>query len=137
MSVALLAPEWDRACADCERHVFREDGAPALRNGRPVPRPPGAPTPCHKCAKVPLAVRESGAGWAACRPHARELTPANRRAWAFYRRCRATGRFPDDPLVAAAAAVLVEVERRAERAPLDRLNANLELLTLALARKAR
>ena len=103
-----------------------------------MPRPPDAPTPCHKCAKVPLAVREGGAAdWRECRAHAREMTAANRAAWAFYRRCRAVGRFPDDPLVAWCAAAIADVERAAERLPLEKLSSGVELLTELLVRRGR
>jgi hypothetical protein len=57
-----------------------------------------------------------------------DLTPENRRAWEFFRRCRATGRFPDDPVVAWYAEVLRGVYDTADRAGRDRLTgAVLEL----------
>lgn len=134
-SLALLAPEWDRSCAACERHVYRDDGTPQLRGGLPVPRPAGTPTPCHKCPKVPADLRASGADWTACRAAAVDPTPRTRRALAFYRRCRAVGRFPDDPLVAECAATVADVERAVESAGRERLTRALETLNVLLTKR--
>jgi hypothetical protein len=135
--VALLAPEWDRLCAVCEKYVYREDNTLALRRGLVVLRPEGTPTPCHKCAKVPLSVRASGADWKECRAQAVEATDQSRKAWAFYQRCKAVNRFPDDPLVSWSAAVIAEVERTAAQMPFAKLSAGIEVLTLLLQKRGR
>jgi hypothetical protein len=116
--VALLHPGWDRPCVVCEAYRPREDGSFVLdkRTALPLARVPGTPTPCHKCPKLPAAARESGAGWQDLRALAADLTDANRAALAFYRRCRATGRFPDDPLVSWYAGLIRDVEDAADRA---------------------
>lgn len=135
VSLALLAPEWNRSCAECERHVYRDDGTPQLRGGLLVLRPAGTPTPCHKCPKVPADLRASGADWKACRAAAVDPTPQTRRALAFYRRCRAVGRFPDDPLVAECAAAIADVERAVESAGRERLTRAVEVLNVLLTKR--
>lgn len=134
-SLALLAPEWNRSCAECERHVYRDDGSPQVRGGLLVVRPAGTPTPCHKCPKVPADLRASGADWKACRAAAVDPTPQTRRALAFYRRCRAVGRFPDDPLVAECAAAIADVERTVESAGRERLTRAIETLNALLLKR--
>lgn len=134
-SLALLAPEWDRSCAACERHVYRDDGTPQLRGGLLVPRPPGTPTPCHKCPKVPADLRAGGADWKACRAAAVDPTPATRKALALYRRCKAVGRFPDDPIVAECAAAVADVERAVESAGRERLTRAVEVLNVLLVKR--
>lgn len=120
VSVALLTPEWDRTCRDCETYLFDDSGdvvrKPA-RVGLPVLRAKGTPTPCGKCAKVPLSARSAGMDWRELRAMAMELTPENRAAWRFYRECRAVSHFPDDPIVRWAAAVLRDVYDAADRKP--------------------
>lgn len=137
MRVALLHPEWSQPCSYCETYRLREDRTPSLRAGLPVLRQPGEQTPCHKCPKVPRSVRESGADWRECRRQAQDMTDQSRAAWAFYQRCKATGRFPDDPLVAWYSAVIAEVERFAAQVPAMKLNAGIELLTQLLLRRGR
>jgi hypothetical protein len=88
----------------------------ATRAGKPVRRPPNAPTPCRTCPKIPPGAEP--------RPeNAVELTEAGWAAWNFYRECRAVGRFPDDPLVRAAAAAFRAEEDAAERAAQARAQA--------------
>ena len=121
MRVALLHPGWDRPCDVCEAYRPRDDGSFVRdkRTALPLARVPGTPTPCHKCEKVPAAARAAGMDWRELRTLAQDLTPANRAALAFYRRCRATGRFPDDPLVAWYAGLIREVEDDAAREERD------------------
>lgn len=117
MRVALLHPGWDRPCSVCEAYRPRDDGSFALdkRTALPLARVPGTPTPCHKCPKVPAAARNAGLDWRELRKLAQDMTDANRDALAFYRRCRATDRFPDDPLVAWYAGIIQGVEDAAAR----------------------
>ena len=64
-----------------------------------------------------------------------DLTPENRRAWYFYRRCRAVGRFPDDPIVSWTAAILRDVYDEAEGAPTERLTTAVVELTREIRRR--
>lgn len=123
--MALAHPEWDRPCDVCERQVIDSAGRSVLdkRTALPMARPANTPTPCGSCAKVPEPARRAGLDWRQLRPLAVELTPQNRRAWAFYRECRAVNTFPDDPLVRWYSALIRSVEDAAERAPLNRLTA--------------
>lgn len=119
MWLALAHPEIDaRSCDDCERWLYDEDGKRSERAGAPVPRLPGMPTPCHKCPKIPR-------GKPPRRESAVQLTDRNRRAYLHYLECRATGRFPDDALVARHAAIIRSVHDEWDRVPLRRLLAVL------------
>lgn len=126
--VALLYPEWDRSCDTCERYVFAPGGTINRRAGLLVLRPPGTPTPCHACEKVPSAARKAGLDWRELRKRAQDMTPANRAAWRFYRESRAVGHFPDDPLVRWYAAIIRGIEDAAAQIPLERLAATLSAL---------
>jgi len=76
------------------------------RSGRLVARPQGAFPPC----------RIAGVGCPKGTPeNPLALSAANLAAWRHYRECRATGRFPDDPLVRRNAAIICEVEEAIER----------------------
>jgi hypothetical protein len=76
------------------------------RSGRLIPRPPGARPPC----RIP------GVGCPKGTPeNPRGLSVANQSAWRFDRECRATGRFPDDPVVRRNAALIRQVEEEFER----------------------
>lgn len=136
--VALLHPEWDRSCETCETFLIREDGSFLLnrRTSLPVLRS-REPTPCHKCPKVPFAVRVSGGDPRAMRKHAADLTEQDRKTWAFYRKCRAVNRFPDDPLVDWYSAILRDVYDVVERTPIQRMTAGLEELAKHLIAKGR
>lgn len=136
--VALSHPGWDRSCSTCAAYRMREDGSFVLdkRTALPLARGPAEPTPCHKCPKVPAAARKLGMDPADLRKLAADLTPADRAAWAFYRRCRAVGRFPDDPLVGWYAELLRGVEDAAAAARTDRATAATEsLVTVLLTRR--
>ena len=91
-------------------YVYHETtGRPAEyppRSGRLVLRPPGTFPPC----------RIHGIGCAKGTPeNSRGLSVANQAAWRFDRECRATGNFPDDPLVRRNAAIIRQVEEEFER----------------------
>lgn len=132
MRVALLHPVWDRSCTFCETYVTEPDGR-VFRDrttGEPVLRSlyGNVPTPCHICEKVPREVRDTGVSHVELRKHAVELTDRNRRAWHFYRQCRAVGHFPDDPIVRWYAAILRDLYDYADRRPLEELITTIRLL---------
>jgi hypothetical protein len=133
--VALFHPEWDRSCASCEKFLYSRDGTcPVDRKTRlPLLRPPGTPTPCTHCPKVPEWLR-GGGDWKTARAAAVDLTTANRKAIAFYRRCEATGRFPDDPLVAWYSALIAAADAEFARWPAKQILARLDTLVLRLGR---
>lgn len=88
------------------------------RVGLPLARPPGMPTPCAGCSKVPaehrlLALHAPGVA----RLEALEPTDRSRLAYRRYREWRAVGQFPDDPIVRWAAGLIREAEEEAERLP--------------------
>jgi hypothetical protein len=57
----------------------------------------------------------------------------NEQALDHYLRCRATGRFPDDPLVARNAAIIRSIENELRRRRTEELRS---LLTAAMERRA-
>lgn len=115
--LALLHPEVARRpCSECRKWMYTADGELMKSgDGRPRPRAPGDPTPCWKCPKVPedAPTRTSH--------HAVEPSERSRVVWRHYRECKATGRFPDDDLVRANAAVIAGIEEAVERLRLDRV----------------
>lgn len=136
--VALLHPEWDRSCATCEKYLPKDDGTLLLNRstGEPLRRT-REPTPCHKCPKVPLAVRTSGADPRKMRQFACDLTTQDRKTWAFYRKCRSVGRFPDDALVDWYSSALTDVYDTVERLPTMRMVEGIEALVKHLVLKGR
>lgn len=102
-----------RSCADCQKYLYydrgSEDfGARVERGGLPVLRPKGVKTPCEWCPKIPP-------GEAPIPANAVELSDKNLLALIHYRECRATGDFPDDPIVRRNAALIRGAEDVAER----------------------
>jgi hypothetical protein len=94
-----------RDCMRCQQYVYDEStGQPfqhPSRSGRLVPRPPGAPPPCRIAGLgCPKGTPENPIG----------LNAINREAYRHYRECRATGNFPDDPIVRRNAAIIREQE---------------------------
>lgn len=94
-----------RDCTLCQKYVYDEATGRAVQHpphsGRPVPRPPNAPPPC----------RIAGLGCPKGTPEdPLILSEINRAAWQHYRECRATGNFPDDPIVRRNAAIIRAVE---------------------------
>lgn len=109
-----------RSCDDCRAYLY-DDGPQGF--GRRVDRPKGSGrwqkrlplqlTPCSTCPKVPDESRESQT--LTCDQkraigQASDLSPKNRKALEHYRRCRAVGRFPVDPIVERNAAIIREIE---------------------------
>lgn len=107
------------------------------RTGMPMDRYANSPTPCHKCEKVPLELRLIGAPQKELRAAAVELTSENRRAWRFYRECRAVNQFPDDPLTRWYAAGLRDMEDKIAREPIERLTLGLSRLADVLEKGRR
>lgn len=132
----LFHPEWDRSCGACETYLYANDGTvkPDRRTGLPMLRPAGSPTPCLQCPKVPSPEGFRG-DWRAARKAAREMTDANRLAYAHYRRCRAVNRFPDDPIVSWCASLIRAVEDAHAKLPLQTLTTSINTLTARLGRK--
>lgn len=99
-----------RNCEQCQMYVYDERTGRPWQNppgsGRLIPRPQGTFPPCRLpgigCAK---GTPEKPTG----------LDAANQAAWRFDRECRATGNFPDDPLVRRNAALIRQVEEEFER----------------------
>lgn len=112
----LWHPLYARSCKLCIEYAYSADGSlPRDHLGNPRQRPQGIPTPCFSCPKVPVEIRELDYTDVQMRQHADELTPWNRQAYDFYKRCKAVGQFPDDPLVRWYAGILREVEDAHER----------------------
>jgi hypothetical protein len=111
----LLRPNF-RTCDDCEKYLYEGDNTVSTRRGpggKPLPvlRPPGVPTPCQGCPKIPSSVP----GPERHRGHAMEHSRRIRKAYEFYRQCRAVGSFPDDDVVRWVARVCYEVEDEVKR----------------------
>jgi hypothetical protein len=94
-----------RNCEHCQMYVYDEaTGRPwehPPHSGLLIVRPPGTRPPC----------RIAGVGCPKGTPENQKgLNAANLAAWRHDRECRATGRFPDDPIVRRNAALIREVE---------------------------
>lgn len=137
----LLHPEWDRPCADCQRWIYRDDEQTPLAErgevmrfgGKLVPRDLKlVPTPCHRCEKVPLPLREQASepGVLSARD-AIEPEDRHRRAVDFHMECRAVLAFPDDSLVRRSAALIQPIVEQRQRRPLELLIS----IVAALARR--
>ncbi|HEY1190381.1 MAG TPA: hypothetical protein VGE74_22295 [Gemmata sp.] len=79
------------------------------RGGQALRRPANAPTPCGSCPKVPAGTERPSPAAAV------ELSEPHRQTVRFYRECKAVGRFPDDPIVRWAAAIIRSAEEHCER----------------------
>lgn len=103
-------------CDVCEKYLHK-DGVLTRRRGMelPVLRPAGVVTPCFKCPKIPDDAPERA------RQYAVEMSDRNRQAFRHYRECKATGRFPDDPIVRRNAGLIREIEDALDRAKWDQL----------------
>lgn len=96
-----------RNCCDCQKYVYDErTGERAAHRGQPVARPPGTRPPCGYGEKAcPKGSPTAG----------REFTDANWQTYMHYLQCKATGTFPDDPIVARNAGVIRLIEDGLER----------------------
>lgn len=107
MILELIHPEVSRrSCEDCCLHEYNHSTGERIERGfprQPIKRPkrgPGSKPPCLsgvECFKGVVG-------------ETRELNDKNRLAYEHYLRCKATGHFPDDPIVARNAAIIGEVE---------------------------
>ncbi|MGE5192816.1 MAG: hypothetical protein ACM3U2_09955 [Deltaproteobacteria bacterium] len=98
-----------RNCEHCQMYVYNEiTGCPwenPPHSGRLIVRPAGTFPPCRiPGVGCPKGTPEQPKG----------LSAANHAAWRFDRECRATGIFPDDPLVRRNAAIIRQVEEELE-----------------------
>jgi hypothetical protein len=100
-----------RSCADCKKYLHDDRGEffgdivrRPLKIGLPLLRPPGTPTPCFICPKIPDDAPERSATYAT------DMTERNRQVYRHYQECRAVLRFPDDPLVRRHAAIIRGIE---------------------------
>lgn len=109
--LTLYHPVWDRTCGQCKRYHYGADGALKRdHKGQPLERPEWVPTPCQSCPKVPAEAKAAGLSIPVLRELAEEIGPENRAAWRFYLQCKATGRFPDDRIVAWYSGIFREAE---------------------------
>lgn len=91
------------------------------RDGNPLPRLPMFPAPCRTDKGCPKGTPENQ----------RSLNEQNRRCYEHYKECRATGMFPDDPVVRRNAAVIRDVEDAVERSREVEFQTSLiEILTM-------
>jgi hypothetical protein len=96
-----------RDCEMCQQWLYEESGARAVRPGanEPIRRPPGVSTACRTPQGCPKGTPQSQ----------QSLTPQNHKCYEHYMKCKAIGRFPDDPLVARHAGLIRELEEAADR----------------------
>lgn len=92
-----------RDCASCQAFFYDDSGKIVLYDGKPYPRGK-VPTPCKTSAGCPKGSPDAGIA----------LSDKNRQALAFHRRCKAVGRWPDDPIVTRNAAVIESAEAEGE-----------------------
>lgn len=109
------------SCDDCRRWVYNDEWKRSERAGIPTRRRENNPPPCYRCPKIPPGEEPT---WA----NAAELKGDLRRAWLHYLECRATGRFPDDPLVGLHARVIRGVYDAVDQANVRRVMARLGIL---------
>jgi len=99
-----------RNCEHCQMYVYDE------RSGRPWQNPPGSGRLILRPPEALPPCRLPGIGCAKGTPdNPTELSVANQAAWRFDRECRATGNYPDDPIVRRNAALIRQVEEEFER----------------------
>lgn len=105
-----------RSCAHCQDNLYDEEtGKPVLRRGQPVNRPSVTPPPCRTSKGCPKGTPEAP----------RTLNERNTQAYAHYLECKATGNFPDDPIVKYNAAIIAAIEQRDERHRQESMQAHI------------
>lgn len=95
-----------RDCNHCWLHVYNETtGEVEKRRDKPVKRPRGTYPPCcrGRCKK-------------GTPDKSRELLPHNWLAYEHYLGCKATGHFPDDPIVMRNAKIIRMIEDEVAKA---------------------
>jgi hypothetical protein len=101
-----------RDCKHCQEWQYEESGIVATdRQGNAIRRPPGVSTACRTPQGCPKGTPES----------MKSLTPQHEKTWTHYKRCRATGQWPDDELVREHAGLLSTLEQQVEAMRQDRL----------------
>ena len=106
-----------RDCKDCQDWMYDDEpvkgrwGLKVERGGGHIRRLKGMEPPCRWCPKIPAGVVQIPR-------NAVELSERNAAAYMHYRRCKAVGRFPVDPIVERNAALILAIEEEvaAERA---------------------
>lgn len=94
-----------RDCNHCQIYLYTEKtGKVKEWNGQPEKRPPGT-APCRTNTGCPKGTPETAV----------TLSSQNSQAWVHYQECKATGNFPDDPIVARNAAILRAIDEEARR----------------------
>lgn len=105
-----------RDCKICQKYCFDEKtGALSGTPENPVPRPPKGP-PCRW--------RENGCPKGTPEKQ-KSLSPRNQKAYQHYLECKATGIWPDDPIVKRNAGIIRRIEEAHER---SRQDCNTELM---------
>lgn len=90
-----------RDCGHCQKfHYDERTGKVREYRGLPVVRPKGTLTPCRYSTGCPKGTPENQ----------KALSKKNMKAYQHYQECRATGQFPDDPIVRRNAAIIRQVE---------------------------
>mgnify|MGYP001559404677 CR=1 FL=1 len=87
------------SCGDCQKWLYDPDRGWAKtikghgKRARPVARPKGVPTPCHRCPKIPKGKEPKP-------ENAVELSGKNRRAWLYFAKCQVDklGLIPQDEI---------------------------------------
>lgn len=89
--LAVRYPQFaNRDCGSCRKWWYNDDtGKIVTRGKRPLLRPSNTVLRCETPAGCPKGIPTQ----------TRSLSPKNKLAWRHYLMCRATGRFPDDPIV--------------------------------------
>lgn len=133
MRLKFLHPEIaGRSCSDCKNFMYDDTpqrmGLPVIRAGVHQSRG-GGPTPCRWCPKIPSSVPARDA----CPEKAVELNERNWQALIHYLKCRAVGRFPDDPWVERNAMVIRDEMDSAEQDRQDRRVIGMAQQMIALA----
>lgn len=110
-----------RDCKHCWKYVYNEKtGKPEKRHGKLIRRPKGTTPPCMRglCKK-------------GSPDQFKTLLPHNVLAYEHYQECKATGRFPDDPVVRRNARLIkmVEDETAAIARRFDSLMTSMQTMT--------
>lgn len=102
MQLILLHPEVAfRDCAHCLEHVYDESiGKLMYHRGQPLKRMAGIKPPCQTAKGCPKGSPTASVA----------LSERNQQAYDHYQRCRAVGKFPEDPIVEENAALIRYVE---------------------------
>lgn len=100
-----------RSCEDCQKFLYDEKtGAKCLHRGEPLARTAGNLAPCRRVeGSCPKGTPENP----------KVLSERNERAYQHFKRCKLTGRWPDDGLVLDRAVLLQEIEEFADRQVAD------------------